>query len=63
MNRLTNTIIAQRDAGLITRHEARRSLRRLAKQARFNADYADHPDSVTRWTNEAQAATRAAVTA
>ena len=60
MNRATNNIIAQRDAGLISSREATGLLRRLAKQAQFNADYADHPDSYKRWQGEARAAARAA---
>lgn len=52
-------IIEQRDAGLISAREARNLLRRLAKQATFNADYSDHPDSYTRWSNESLAAHRA----
>ena len=59
MNRSTNHILAQRDAGLISAREATGLLRRLAKQAQFNADYADHPDSYNRWQNEANAAARA----
>lgn len=54
-----NRITEQRDAGLISASEARTALRRLAKQAQFNADYSDHIDSYKRWTNEAVAAHRA----
>ena len=41
----TSQIVAQCDAGLISRVEARDALSQLAKQAQFNADYSDHPDS------------------
>ena len=61
MNRCVNTILAQRDSGLITKREARSSLRRLAKQAQFNADYSDSLDSYNRWTGEARAAEQALV--
>ncbi len=60
MSNLTETLIAQRESGLITERECRASLRRLAKQAQFNADYSDSLGSHKRWTNEAVAATRAA---
>ncbi len=56
MSKLTDNILALREPGLISAREARASLRRLAKQAQFNADYSDHVDSHKRWTNEARAA-------
>ena len=52
-------IIEQHEAGLISAREAHDGLTRLAKQAQFNADYSDHPDSYKRWINESQAARRA----
>ncbi len=60
MTKLTDNIIALRESGLISNSEARASLRRLSKQAQFNADYADHVDSHKRWTKEARAASLAA---
>lgn len=60
MSHKANDIIAQRDAGLISNWEAKSSLKRLAKQAKFNADYADDPKEYFRWTREADAATQAA---
>lgn len=53
---LADKIIQQRECGLITTREARRALRRAAKQARFNADYSDSPASYQRWDREARAA-------
>lgn len=62
MNKLTDTLIAQREAGLISERECRASLRRLSKQSQFNADYSDSLGSHQRWTDEAIAASRAAGT-
>ena len=62
MSNLTETLIAQRESGLITDRECRASLRRLSKQAQFNADYSDSLDSYKRWSGEAVAASRAAGT-
>ena len=56
---LADKIIAQREAQLITKREARQLLRRLANQSKFNADYSDTLDSYNRWQKEAQAATAA----
>lgn len=50
-------IVEQRAARLLTRIEARDMLSRLANIARFNANYADHPDSFNRWNNISHAAT------
>ena len=52
-------IIELRDAGLISSREARNSLRRLANQAKFNADYSDTLASYKRWMAESLAARRA----
>lgn len=60
MSRNTDAILAQRAHGLITPREARRALRRLAKQARFNADYSDSLAGYERWDKEARAALHAA---
>ncbi len=60
MTKLTDNIIALRESGLISNSEARASLRRLSKQAQFNADYSDSLGSYKRWTNEARAAATAA---
>lgn len=60
MSQNTDAIIAQRSAGLISKSEARRALRRLAKQARWNADNADSPREYQRWTREARTAGRVA---
>ena len=49
MSRTTGEIIAKRDAGLISAHEARDALKALAKRARFNANYSDSPASYKRW--------------
>ena len=46
-------IISQRDAGLISAGEARDLLQHLAKQATWNACYADSPDSYKHWTSQA----------
>lgn len=59
MSRLANDIIAQRDAGLISNWEAKRALKQLAKQAKFNADYSDTLEGYTRWTRERADAERA----
>lgn len=56
---LADKIIQQRECGLITPSEARRALRRLNKQARFNADYSDTLPSYKRWQNEARRAAAA----
>lgn len=53
---LADKIIAQREAGLISEREARRDLRRLAQQSRFNAQYASTPAEFGRWSMEARRA-------
>lgn len=56
---LADKIIAQREAGLISAREARRDLRRLARQSRFNAQHSDTPAEFGRWSAEARRAAAA----